>query len=178
MMADSTKDGYVPASGVVPSDQSLEDIFQGLIADITSLPGQMVRPRWQDEPPPVPGIKENWCAFGIKATRSDDGPYFKQNNENMDNIRHESIELLLSFYGPQGQHFANLFKDGLAIPQNIAQIRAHKIKFTGCGEVITAPDFLNNQYVHRYDLSATFNRKVERSYAVKTFLDYEIKTKH
>lgn len=176
-MADSTSDGYIPASGVVQNDQGLEDVFQGLIVGITSLQGKMVRPRWQNEPPPLPKISENWCAFGVKNTRSNDGPYFQQNKEDMGNIRHESIEVLLSFYGPQGQHFANLFKDGLGIPQNIAQIRAHKIKFTGCGEILTAPDFLNNQYVHRYDMTATFNRQVKRSYAVKTFKSFQINIK-
>lgn len=177
-MADSTSDGYIPASGVVQNDQGLEDIFQGLIVGITSLQGKMVRPRWQNEPPPLPKISENWCAFGVKNTRSDDGPYFQQNKEDMDNIRHESIEVLLSFYGPQGQHYANLLKDGLGIPQNIAQIRAHKIKFTGCGEILTAPDFLNNQYVHRYDMTATFNRQVKRSYAIETFESFQINLKH
>lgn len=176
-MADSTSDGYILASGVVQNDQGLEDIFQGLIVGITSLQGKMVRPRWQNEPPPLPKISENWCAFGVKNTRSDDGPYFQQNKEDMDNIRHESIEVLLSFYGPQGQHYANLLKDGLGIPQNIAQIRAHKIKFTGCGEILTAPDFLNNQYVHRYDMTATFNRQVKRSYAIETFESFQINLK-
>ena len=38
-MADSTVDGYIPASGAVQNDQELEDIFQGLIVGITSLPG-------------------------------------------------------------------------------------------------------------------------------------------
>lgn len=176
-MADSISDSYIPTSGAVPNDQELEDIFQGLIVGITSLQGEMVRPRWQNEPPPLPKISENWCAFGVKNTSSDDGPYFQQNKEDMDNIRHESIEVLLSFYGPQGQHFASLFKDGLGIPQNIARIRAHKIKFTGCGEILTAPDFLNNQYVHRYDMTATFNRQVKRSYATKTFESFQINIK-
>lgn len=172
-MADSTVDGYIPSSGAVQNDQELEDIFQGLIVGITSLQGKMVRPRWQNEPPPLPKISENWCAFGVKNTSSDDGPYFQQNKEDMDNIRHESIEVLLSFYGPQGQHFASLFKDGLGIPQNIARIRAYKIKFTGCGEILTAPDFLNNQYVHRYDMTATFNRQVKRSFASKPFESFQ-----
>ena len=172
-MADSTSGSYIPTSGAVPNDQELEDIFQGLIVGITSLQGKMVRPRWQNEPPPLPKISENWCAFGVKNTSSDDGPYFQQNKEDMDNIRHESIEVLLSFYGPQGQHFASLFKDGLGIPQNIARIRAHKIKFTGCGEILTAPDFLNNQYVHRYDMTATFNRQVKRSFASKPFESFQ-----
>lgn len=174
-MADSTSGSYIPTSGAVPNDQELEDIFQGLIVGITSLQGKMVRPRWQNEPPPLPKISENWCAFGVKTIRADDGPYFHQNAEDMDSVRHEGIELTLSFYGNHGQSIANIFKDGLTIPQNIAQLRQQKIKYIGCSEIVTAPDFLNQQYVHRYDLVASFRRKTMRTYAIKTFNSFEIK---
>ena len=174
-MNDSTQDGYVGVSGIVSSDQSLEDIFQGLIVGVTSMAGKWVRPRWQNEPPPMPAIGENWCAFGVKTIRADDGPYFHQNAEDMDSVRHEGIELTLSFYGNHGQSIANIFKDGLTIPQNIAQLRQKKIKYIGCSEIVTAPDFLNQQYVHRYDLVASFRRKTKRTYAIKTFNSFEIK---
>lgn len=178
-MGDSATGGYIAPSGSVAYDQNLEDIFQAFIVGITSLQGQFVRPRWQEDPPPMPEKGQNWCAFGVKSTQPDDGPYFNQNdNESMDSIRHESIDLVLSFYGNSGQSFANIFKDGLGIPQNIAQLREHKIKFIGCGEIITAPDFLNNQYVHRYDLTATFGRKTTRTFAVKSFASFEIDFKN
>lgn len=173
-MGDSATGGYIPPSGSVAYDQELEDIFQAFIAGITSLQGQFVRPRWQRDPPPMPAIGVDWCAFAVKSTSSDDGPYFEQHDENMDSIRHESLELLLSFYGSHGESIANIFKDGLGIPQNIAQLREHKIKFIGCGEIITAPDFLNQQYVHRFDVVASFRRKTQRTYAVKTFQSFEI----
>ncbi|MEG2566694.1 MAG: hypothetical protein RSA84_10855 [Acinetobacter sp.] len=174
-MTDSTVDGYIPPVGVVEYDQELEDIFQGLIVGVTSLQGDLVRPRWQQDPPPMPAIGENWCAFGVKSIRADDSPYFYQNAEDMDSVRHEGIELMLSFYGNQGQSIANIFKDGLTIPQNIAQLRQQKIKYIGCSEIVTAPDFLNQQYVHRYDLVASFRRKTMRTYAIKTFNSFEIK---
>ncbi len=106
----------------------------------------------------------------------DDGPYFSQHDESMDSVRHESLELFLSFYGLHGQSFAGAFKDGLCIPQNVDQLSQFKIKFVGCGEIITAPDFLNQQYVHRYDLVATFRRKTKRTYAIKIFKSFQIKT--
>ncbi|WOE32175.1 MULTISPECIES: hypothetical protein [unclassified Acinetobacter] len=170
-MGDSATGGYISPSVIVAHDQNLEDIFQELIVGVTSLTGKFVRPRYQEEPPPMPKVGTDWCAFAVKSIIPDDGPYFQQNAEDMDSIRHEEIELFLSFYGHNGQSLANIFRDGLAIPQNIAQIREHKIKFVGCGDLRTAPDFLNNQYVHRFDVVATFRRKTKRTYAVKTFLD-------
>ncbi len=175
-MGDSATGGYIPPSGTVAYDHELEDIFQAFIVGITSLQGQYVRPRWQEDPPPMPAVGVDWCGFAVKALTSDDGPMFEQHDEDMDSIRHETLKLFLSFYGQRGQAFANIFKDGLGIPQNIAQLREHKIKYVGCDEIITAPDFLNQQFVHRYDLVATFRRKTKRTYAVKTFKSFQIKT--
>lgn len=177
-MGDSTIDEYISPSGIVAHDQELEDIFQIFIVGITSLPGQFVRPRWQPEPPSMPAIGTNWCAFAVRSIALDNGPYFEQHTDDMDSIRHEELELMLSFYGNNGQSIANIFKYGLGIPQNIDQIRQHKIKFNGCSDIRAAPDFLNNQYVHRFDVVATFRRKTKRTYAVKTFLDYQVNIKH
>lgn len=96
-------------------------------------------------------------------------PYFDQHDEDATSIRHEDVEVALSFYGNNGQKFAKLFIDGTAIPQNIDQLKLNKIKFIGVTDVITAPDLLNEQYVHRFDVTATFRRKTERTYAVQSF---------
>lgn len=169
-MGDSATGGYITPSGGSAYDQELEDIFQAFIVGITTLPGDMVRPRFQTEPPPMPAVGEDWCAFAVKSITPDDGPYFDQKDETMDSIRHEELTLFLSFYGDHGQSIANVLQAGLGIPQNIAQLRAQKIKFLKVGEIITAPDFLNNQYVHRYDLTAVFKRKTLRTFAVKSFV--------
>lgn len=169
-MGDSATGGYITPSGGSAYDQELGDIFQAFIVGITSLPGDMVRPRFQTEPPPMPAVGEDWCAFAVKSITPDDGPYFDQKDETMDSIRHEELTLFLSFYGDHGQSIANVLQAGLGIPQNIAQLKAQKIKFIKVGEIITAPDFLNNQYVHRYDLTAVFKRKTLRTFAVKSFV--------
>ncbi|MDX7880454.1 phage neck terminator protein [Acinetobacter nosocomialis] len=170
-MGDSASGGYITPSSGFAYDQELEDIFQAFIVGITSLPGDMVRPRFQRDPPPFPAVGEDWCAFAVKNIKSDDGPYFDQKDETMDSIRHEELTLFLSFYGDHGQSIANVLKDGLGIPQNIAKLNAQKIKFISTGELITASDFLNNQYVHRYDLTAVFKRKTSRTFSVKSFVD-------
>ncbi len=46
-MGDSATGGYINPSGGSAYDQELEDIFQTFIVGITSLPGAMVRPRFQ-----------------------------------------------------------------------------------------------------------------------------------
>lgn len=172
-MNTSATGGYIlPDGGAVPNDQDLEDIFQAFIRGVTGLAGKMVRPRFQEKPPPVPAVGVDWVAFGIRAQRPDDGPYFEQNDENATSIRHEMIDVALSFYGNHGQHFAKLFVDSTAIPQNVNQLKPHKIKLIEVGDVLTAPDLVNEQYVHRFDVTATFRRKTERTYPIKTFRGY------
>lgn len=174
-MNTSATGGYLlPDGEAVTNDQDLEDIFQAFIKGVTGLAGSMVRPRFQTIPITMPDVGVDWVTFGIKTQRLDDGPYFDQHDEDATSIRHEMIELALSFYGNHGQHFAMIFADGTAIPQNIDQLKPHKIKFVGVGEVITAPDLLNEQYVHRFDVTATFRRQIKRTYPIKTFQSFQI----
>lgn len=140
--------------------QALEDLFQAFIVSITGLEGSLVRPRWQPEPPPMPSITENWCAFGIKTITPDDGPYFDTDAS----IRHEKIELFLSFYGEQGQNISHQFRDAIALPKNLSQLKSEQIKLIEISAITTAPDFINQQYVHRYDVVVTFRRKTTRQF--------------
>lgn len=158
--------GYLTPSNGVAYDQDLEDIFHELITGVTSIKGSLVRPRWQPEPPPMPTIGTDWCAFAVRSITPDDGPYITQSDDQFESVRHEEIELMISFYGDKGQSIANIFRDGLGILQNIDQIKQHKIKFVGCSDIRAAPDLLNNQYVHRFDVVATFRRKTKRAYAM------------
>lgn len=157
---------YIIPSGDVLYDQSLEDIFQAFIKGVTGLPGKMVRPRYQNPPPTMPNVGENWVAFNVKSTFADDSPSFAISLTENKSSRHEELELFLSFYGEQGAHYANLFKDGTAIPQNIANLKPNKINFIECRKILMVPDFLNQQYVHRYDVVAIFTRRTSRSYAL------------
>ena len=95
-MGNSATGGYIPPSGGAAYDQELEDIFQAFIVGVTSLQGQYVRPRWQEDPPPMPAVGVDWCGFAVKALTSDDGPMFEQHDEDMDSIRHETLKLFLS----------------------------------------------------------------------------------
>lgn len=178
MNTSATGQNYIlPDGGAVPNDQELEDIFQDFIVGVTGLDGALVRPRFQRESPPMPSIGVDWVAFGIKSQTVDDGPYFEHHAENTTAIRHEEIELFLSFYGDHGQHFSKFFIDGSAIPQNIAQLKHHNIKWMEVGNVMTAPDLLNGQYVHRFDVTTTFRRQTKRSYPIRTFKSFEIQFK-
>lgn len=175
MANDSSTGGYLsPAVATPPlEDDALTAIFQQMIVGITALPGNMVRPRWQPNPPKQPEPAINWCALGVAVQTPDDGPAIVHNgtgNGSDTYIRHQEIAVLASFYGPNGKQNAQLLVDGLGIPQNLEQLKAQDMSSVDEGEIRTAPDLVNEQWVRRYDVNLTFRRKITRSYSVLNIL--------
>jgi hypothetical protein len=175
MANDSSTGGYLsPAVASPPhEDDALTAIFQQMIVGITGLPGSMVRPRWQPTVPKQPEPTVNWCALGITVQALDDGPTIIHNgagNGSDTYIRHEQIDVLASFYGPNAMQYAQQLADGLAIPQNLEQLKAQDMNSVDTGEIRAAPDLVNEQWIRRYDMQLTFRRKITRSYAVLNIL--------
>jgi hypothetical protein len=175
MANDSSTGGFLqPAVASPPlEDDALTAIFQQMIVGITGLPGNMVRPRWQATVPKQPEPTVNWCALGISVQTLDDGPAIIHNgtsNGSDTYIRHEQIDVLASFYGPGAMQNAQLLSDGLAIPQNLEQLKAQDMNSVDTGPIRPAPDLINQQWVRRYDLELTFRRKITRTYAVLNIL--------
>ncbi|RQR87724.1 MULTISPECIES: LIC_12616 family protein [unclassified Burkholderia] len=175
MANDSSTGGYLsPAVASPPlEDDALTAIFQQMIVGITGLPGNMVRPRWQPNPPKQPEPSTNWCALGISVQTPDDGPAIVHNgagNGSDTYIRHQGVNVLASFYGPSAMQNAQLLSDGLAIPQNLEQLKAQDMNSVDTGQIRAAPDLINEQWVRRYDLELMFRRKITRSYTVLNIL--------
>lgn len=54
MPQDTTTPGYLPPSTSPAYDAALDQMFHDLVMGITGLTGDLVRPRWQAEPPQQP----------------------------------------------------------------------------------------------------------------------------
>ncbi|CAN0620539.1 conserved protein of unknown function [Burkholderia multivorans] len=170
-MNDSSTGGYLaPAVDAPPDeDDALDDLLHDMIAGITALPPDLVRPRWQTKVPkqPEPGV--NWCAFGVPTQTPDASPAIVHDGtgEGSDTyIRHQDFDVLCTFYGPSAKGYAQRLADGLAFPQNREQLQLQDMGFVGVGEIRAAPDFVNQQWVRRYDMTVTLRRKITRTYAV------------
>lgn len=175
MANDSSTGGYLaPVDAQPPQDDSaLDAIFQQLVVGVSGLPGSLVRPRWQPTVPKQPEPSVTWCAIGVMDTTPDAGPAIRHNSDGDGSDtyqRHEDIEVLCSFYGPAAKGYAQLFVDGLCIPQNIEQIKALGMAFVSTSSIRTAPDFMNEQWIRRYDVTAHFRRMVAHTYAVLNLL--------
>lgn len=169
----SATGGYLaPAVESPPlTDDALDALFQGAISAITGLAGQYVRPRWQAVPPKQPEPAVDWCAIGVMAVDSDAGPSITHagtGDGQDDYARHEDISVLCSFYGPLALRYALKARDGLCILQNSESTGG--VRFISSDPIRPAPEFINQQWVRRYDLALTFRRKVSRTYPILNIL--------
>ncbi|MDH0287680.1 hypothetical protein N7414_01025 [Pseudomonas sp. GD04087] len=170
----SASGGYLTPAGIpTPADEALEDILQPMVVGITGLPGKMVRPRWQPGNPKQPEPNTNWCAIGVMHTKQDANPAIEHDGtgDGADQYqRHQDVILLATFYGPNAQAYGQLLSDGMYVPQNGEALRALNMAFVEAGELIAAPDLINQQWVRRYDLRIRLRRKIERTYPVLNIL--------
>lgn len=176
----SATGGYLaPTAPVSVEDDELDNLLQELVAGVSSLPGEMVRPRWQPTVPKQPEPAVNWCALGITLQANDAGPAIQHDGDgdgSDEYIRHQQIDLLCSFYGPAAKGYAQRLADGMAIPQNSEQMALNGMKFVRASEIQPAPALINQQWTRRYDLTLTLRRKITRTYPVLNLLSAEVQS--
>lgn len=174
----SATGGYLtPDSSPVPGDDALEDLLQPMVSGITGIPGKYVRPRWQSGNPKQPEPNVNWCAIGVMSTKQDANPALDHegSGEGSDQYqRHQEIVLLATFYGPSAQAYGQTLSDGMYVPQNSEALKAKGMAFVEAGELIAAPELINQQWVRRYDLRIRLRRKINRTYQVLNILSAEV----
>jgi len=150
---------------------ALRLLLHDLIRDVTGLAGTLVRPMWQPEPPPVPAITVDWCAFSIVSQTPDANAYHDQDSDTSAKIvRHEDLEVLCAWYGPNCQDYAGRLRDALDLSQNRDTLRAAGIGYVGSSGTMRVPEQINARWFDRADLTLSFRREIRRTYAVMKFL--------
>ena len=178
MTSDSSTGGFLSPSGSPPlDDDALDDFLQALVVGITGLPGQMVRPRWQEEPPNLPPVGTNWAAIGVTHRTADTFAVEQHDGSGQGAdtlIRHESVDLLCSFYGPLAETNGALLRDGLGIAQNREVLQANSMGIVSVGDLTKAPELVKNRWLNRTDLTVVIRRQITRTYPVLNLLSAEI----
>lgn len=170
MTNSSTTGGYLlPVGEALPADASLEDVLQAHVVGITGLPGALVRPRWQPTVPKMPEPCETWAALGITSTAVDDSPVLHQGDGTARYIRHETIEVMVTMYGPQAEQKIKQLRDGLHIRQNNQSLLALGAKVIWCDGIRTIPEQYNMQWIRRYDMTYSLHRRVDLTYPIESF---------
>lgn len=172
-MANTSATGGVlqPAATVAYGD-ALDAIFQTFVVGLGTLTGDKVRPRWQATMPDQPEASVDWCAIGVTEIDAAEPSieHDPTNNGSDTFIRHETIRVLASYYGPDSMANAMLMRDNVRIPQNVESLAQYEIGFVTSDNVTPMPELINAQWVKRYDLPLIFRRKVTMVYAVETIL--------
>jgi len=171
----SATGGYLSPTGTQPDyDKALSDILQEAIVGITGISGDLVRRKYQPTTPKMPEPHTNWVSFYIHTITPDDSPAITHKDSvgggYDENVRHEELTVLCTFHGASAESYANTFRDGLGIHQNMAALRAKQINFLDCGQVTAVPEFINQVWVRRFDVLVLLRRKTTRSYAVLNVL--------
>jgi hypothetical protein len=88
-------------------------------------------------------------------------------------IRHEKLEVLCSFYGPNCQAMATRLGDGISIPQNREALGDAGLKLVEVGEPTKAAEIIKNAWYQRCDLSVWLRREIRREYPILNILSAE-----
>lgn len=171
----SATGGFLPFSQAPCHDAAL-DALQALIAGITGLPADLVRPRWQPEPPREPGPSVNWCAFGITSYEPLNFPEIRHHGagEGHDEVvDHETLTVLTSFYGPAHVDIARHFRRGVHAPQHRAMLRPAGLVFVRAVGLIPMPALVSMQWRARADLTLIFRLTTRSTFPSLNLLQTE-----
>jgi hypothetical protein len=171
-MPTSATGGYLNQTAGPTEGVTLQRFLQQVIVGVSGLPGNAIRPLWQANPPPLPDITANWCAFGIVSVKGDANVYQRESSTLTSATieRHEQIEVRCSFYGPDAMDYANRLRDGLQVAQNREQLFLAGMGINGFSDLQHIPDLVNDRFYNRADMTITISREVKREYSVLPFL--------
>lgn len=161
---------YIPATTGPVDNAAFNDLLQAAIVGIMAMPGTLVRPAFQIDPPILPGPSVNWCAFNVGDMTPDDDAYITTQGTGGTLERHEFGDLLISFYGPACVGNCGVLRDGLAVPFNREVLRSQGIAITREGGTTRVPELVADRWYDRADMTLSIVREVRRSYRILSFV--------
>lgn len=152
-----------------PKGLSLRQFIQTVLVGISNIPGPLVRPKWQPEPPKQPDININWMAFGIEVAAPDANAYIASTPEDQTTTqRNETLQISLSIYGPDSIDTYGLLRDGFQIEANRYALFNANMGFVEITPARQVPDLVNQRWIDRVETSIILRRAIQRIYGVTT----------
>jgi hypothetical protein len=169
---------------VPPDGQPLENFLQQMVAGITGIPEDLVRPRWQPEEPALPDYGTDWIAVGVTTSEPDPGwpwewydpgapdlPVTEDGDpEGLFTQSHEVFELLCTCYGEHADWYDGLIRDGFRITQNNALLLLSGMALNRVTGRVFAPEFLQGRWWRRADRRVLIHRNIRRLYPILNLL--------
>jgi hypothetical protein len=177
----SASGGYLTPTSAPPAQGlALDFALQKLIAGLTGLDPKMVRPRVQPNDPltgspvaTIPNADTDWCAVGVTAAKPDDMPSQTHHSDGDGYTILRTfyrLDVLASFYGPNGDGYAKMARDGLYVGQNREAMRADGLSLLGFDDIRDVPEIVNAGTRRRSDLPIRLNHGIERRYEIRNVL--------
>jgi hypothetical protein len=168
MATNSTVAGYLTPSSLPAEDDALDDVVHEAIVGITGITGDLVRPRWQPEPPTQPAFTVDWVAFGLNRSEEDTFTYDNTDGTTYTVQRDEMLYFLVSAYGPNAGRTRKMLSDGLAVSQNRDALLAAGLALVEMQEMTKVPALFKEKWVTRVDSTVVFRRRTTTVYTVAT----------
>jgi|WetSurMetagenome_2_1015567.scaffolds.fasta_scaffold154322_2 hypothetical protein len=165
----STGGPLLPAVSPAPLEGiALEDFLHDLIVTLTGIP--TLFPRWQPEPPDMPAYGTDWGAFGITSREADVFAVELHGSAagvGYDELRrHEKMNILTSFYGPNADSYAAILRDDLQLLQNNEILQRNNMGLVETLDLIIIPELIKERWVRRVDIRVIIKRQIVRRYSV------------
>lgn len=155
----------------IPGNLTLTRFIQTVLVGISGLPGPMVRPKWQIEPPKQPNICVNWMSFGIENANPDANGYLSTDNNGVTTSqRHEELEISCDLYGPEALEIYGILRDGFQLPQNRFALEQANMGFINILSARRIPDLINERFVNRRVTTINLRREIQRLYPIPTLI--------
>lgn len=147
------------------NDQQIRRFLNVLVSGITLIPGDLVRPRWQPEPPNQPDFDKDWAAIGIvKRTRDvfsavvhcTDPENFEQATDT--ESRNQILEILCSFYGPNSDQLSEVLAMGLGLEQNRYALQLNGFGLVEVEESLAVPAIVKDRWLMGMDIHFRLRR--------------------
>lgn len=166
------------------NDQLFRLFLQPMIVGITGMQAQLVRPRWQPEPPNQPDFSVDWAAVGAVGQRTrdtfaavlhctDPGSIVPANvtgNGKAYVIRNEILEILCSFYGPNCDANSEVLAMGLMLEQNRYVMQLNGFALVEVGDSLVVPALTKDRWLTKMDLSFRMRRQQKYTYSSPNLL--------
>lgn len=168
----SATGGYLRATNTQVDNLDLRRFIGTVLVGISGYAPEFVRPAWQPNPARIPGIDVDWMAFGMTSRRADNDPYQveKENGDLTLQIRHEELDFLLTFYGPNCIGNAAAFRDATDVTQNQEALYLAGMAIVDVSDITHAPELVNERWFDRCDMTMTIRREIRREYRILNFV--------
>lgn len=167
----SIERGYLAPTDIGLNDNAFEDFLHDLFEGLTSLPGNLIRPSWQLEPPQLPELGTNWISFGIIETIDENiASEIFRGDLDMVVARGQEVTVQVSAFGPTADNTVSLIREGIQLEQNREILRLNNIGFIETTRVINTSLEINKRWSKRRDFNLRLRRIVQRTYPIRTIL--------